>query len=68
MTWIRSQLASAPHLLDPDDTVKSSMAYYARESADTLERRIREQKRAIEHEQAILKGMELALEKTKRGR
>lgn len=63
MTYALNQIAPAPHLLDPKRTVETARQYYNRYalSVEALTDRIAEHKRAIEHEQAILAGMELAL-------
>ena len=62
MSWMRNKLTPAPHLCDPKETVKSSKAYYLNSfGIKGLEASISLQMRAIEHEQAILTGMEQAL-------
>jgi len=69
MTYALSQIAPAPHLLEPSSSVESSRRYYLRyaTSAAWLKERIAEQKRALAHEQAILEGMGLALKDLERG-
>ena len=68
MTWLRQQIApdreikAAPHVLDPSQTVIAARNYCASRPGWELEKMIAEHKRAIEHEQAVLKGMLEALE------
>ncbi len=61
MTWIRDDIAPAPHLLDPAETMKAAMIYARHWSKVQLIEKIAEHKRAIEHEQAIVTGFEQAL-------
>jgi len=57
MSWLRHKIAPSPHLLDPKETRKSSKSYFNDNMSDKqLGTWITDQKRAIEHEQAILEG------------
>lgn len=69
MSWLREEIAPAPHLIDPADTRKAAKAFYM---SGWWKAQIREeiakQKRAIEHEQACLEGMIEAYEAHGHGR
>jgi hypothetical protein len=71
MTWILNQIAPAPHLLEPAETEVSAYRYglSAYFHPRDIAARIAEQKRAIEHEEAIVRGMERAYQElvAKRG-
>lgn len=62
MTWMRINLAPEPHLLNPAETEHAAARYVVRWSIEELALAIRKHKRAMEHEAAILKGYESALE------
>lgn len=61
MTWLRDQIAPAPHLLEPAETAAQAEKFFQHRNTDALIEAIARQKRAIEHEQAILDGMIRAL-------
>lgn len=66
MSWDRQKVAPEPHLLDPAETRRVVKQQYAigvlSLSKSQLQTRIRWQKRAIEHEQAVFEGMCDAME------
>lgn len=66
MSWLKDHLVKAvPHLLDPKETVQSARRFFNWYTLPSLEAKAAEQQIAIEHEQAILEGIGLAIEDQK---
>lgn len=70
MTWLASKIPAAEHVLDPSETTKAARLYSLRywPNIKLLTEYIAIHKRAIEHEQAILEGMNQAYEEMINGR
>jgi hypothetical protein len=63
VSWLRQQIAPSPHLLDPAATEEAAYRYYTTVGGGPqLRRQVADQLRAIEHEEALARGMVRALE------